>query len=224
MSVIPVVTVDGYSGSGKGTISQLLAHEFNYKYLDSGAIYRSLALYTYNSQIAVDSIELIAKAANNMKLEFKFNNGLFEVNLDGKNVKEDIRTESIGTRASHLASHQKIRSAVLEIQKSFRQKPGLVADGRDMGPVVFPDAKVKFFLTASPEARAKRRQKQLKEQGISASLHDLSAELANRDERDLHRKISPMIPAETAITIDTTAMSIDEVFAATADVVKRSLI
>ena len=118
MSVIPVVTVDGYSGAGKGTISQLLAHEFNYKYLDSGAIYRSLALYTYNSKIAVDSIELIAKAANNMKLEFKFNNGLFEVNLDGKNVKEDIRTESIGTRASHLASHQKIRSAVLEIQKN----------------------------------------------------------------------------------------------------------
>ena len=222
MSKIPVITVDGYSGAGKGTISQLLAHEFSYKYLDSGAIYRSLALYTYNNKIEVDSIELIAEAAENMELEFKFNNGLFEVNLDGKNVKEEIRIESIGTRASYLASHKKIRSAVLEIQKSFRQEPGLVADGRDMGTVVFPDAKVKFFLTASPEARAKRRQKQLKEQGISASLHDLSAELKKRDERDLYRKISPMIPADTAITIDTTVMSIDEVFAAAVDVVKQS--
>ncbi|MFK5984080.1 MAG: (d)CMP kinase [Pseudomonadota bacterium] len=221
---IPVITIDGPSGVGKGTISHLLAKHFNWNYLDSGALYRITAYAATSKDIDFDNIskyeEEIAQLALALNIEFS-NDG--EVLLDKINIQLFIRTESCGNKASIIAALPTVRAALLQKQKDFQSTPGLIADGRDMGTVVFPNALHKIFLTASAEERGKRRYKQLQENYnnarvpgspdlLSISLDRIIAEVKQRDERDINRKISPLIPAKDAIIIDTSNISVDQVF------------
>lgn len=209
---VPVIAVDGPSGAGKGTICRLLAHETNWHLLDSGALYRLLAFAADKENISVLAPKALAARAMAMHVVFKntsSKSGL--ILLDGEDVTTAIRTESCGNHASKIAAIPEVREALLVWQRNFRQQPGLIADGRDMGTVVFPDAKLKLFLDASAEERANRRFEQLKEQGLDANLESLYEEIAERDLRDRTRKISPLKPAEDAIVIDTTILSVDKV-------------
>ncbi len=205
--MISVITIDGPSGSGKGTISQLLAKKLGWHFLDSGALYRILALAALKQHIDLLDAEVLEQLALNLDLQFT--NG--KIILMGQDVTDEIRSEPCSVAASKVAALPKVRKALLKRQRDFRQAPGLVADGRDMGTVVFPDAKLKIFLTASQEQRALRRYRQLQEQGINVSLSDVSDDLSQRDKRDQERTIAPLKPAKDAIIIDTTKLSIDEV-------------
>lgn len=207
---IPIITVDGPSGSGKGTLSHRLASYLHWHFLDSGAIYRLLALAAERQKIGWDNETALAALARH--LEVIFENEPSRIILAGDDVTLAIRTEQCGAGASQVGSYPKVREALLERQKAFKEMPGLVADGRDMGTVVFPEADLKFFLEASAQERAKRRQLQLKERGIDVSLDELFTEIAKRDKRDRERVVSPLVPASDAIIIDTTSMSIDAVF------------
>lgn len=209
MKLAPVITFDGPSGTGKGTISQLIAKELNWHYLDSGAIYRVLALAA--KQYHLDFTDELSLAELAFKLDVKFEVNEKAVFLENNDVTQTIRTESCGNDASRISVYPEVRKALLERQRAFRQFPGLVTDGRDMGTVIFPDANLKFFLVASAEERAKRRYLQLKEKGISVSLGALYQELEERDQRDIQRDVSPLKPAIDAIHIDTTLSSIVEV-------------
>ena len=210
---IPVITVDGPSGVGKGTTASLLSNHLAWHLLDSGAIYRALALKVLKTETDISEIEALVDLAKNLQLSFKTVIGEpTNVYLDGKCVNQELRQESCGNIASIIAAIGEVRAALLQRQKDFRQAPGLVADGRDMGTVVFQDAQIKFYLTASAKERAKRRHKQLKNKGIDVSIRDLEKEIAARDCRDSNRKVSPLLPAEDAIIIDTSDLSIDEVF------------
>ena len=210
MTNIPVVTLDGPSGSGKGTVSQRLAQELGWHYLDSGAIYRALAHAA--QQAGVNDPDDAAALALDLDLSFRpAEDGGAAVMLDGVDITKAIRTEECGARASQLAAEPVVRAALLERQRRFRQAPGLVADGRDMGTVVFPDAQVKIYLTASPEVRAERRYKQLKNQGKSDNIARLLEVIRERDARDAERETSPMKPAADAIVLDTSDLSLDEV-------------
>lgn len=212
MAVIPVITMDGPSGTGKGTISQLLAKVLGWHYLDSGAVYRVLALAAQQQLIDLADEVSLARLAQQLPVKFLPQaDGSSQVLLDGKNVSDIIRTEAVGNAASKVGAFPAVRAALLNCQRAFRQPPGLVTDGRDMGTIIFPDAPLKIFLLASPEERAKRRYQQLKEKGINVSLGDLCNELAERDKRDQQRQVAPLIPAPDAIVIDTTSLSIDEV-------------
>ena len=207
-----VVAIDGPGGAGKGTIARAVAERLGFHLLDSGAIYRLLALASLKQAIAADDQAALVALAVNLDIAFPTQGALAgEVLLDGEVVSAAIRTEACGQRASELAAHNQVRQALLERQRGFRQPPGLVADGRDMGTVVFADAPVKIFLTASVEERARRRHKQLMQQGVSASLHDLLQDMQARDKRDTQRAVAPLKPAEEAVTIDTTTMAIDTV-------------
>lgn len=207
-----VVAIDGPGGAGKGTIARAVAERLGFHLLDSGAIYRLLALASLKQAIAADDQAALVALAVNLDIAFPTQGALAgEVLLDGEVVSAAIRTEACGQRASELAAHNQVRQALLERQRGFRQPPGLVADGRDMGTVVFADAPVKIFLTASVEERALRRHKQLMQQGVSASLHDLLQDMQARDKRDTQRAVAPLKPAEDAVTIDTTRMAIDAV-------------
>jgi cytidylate kinase len=207
-----VVAIDGPGGAGKGTIARAVAERLGFHLLDSGAIYRLLALASLKQAIAADDQAALLALAVNLDIAFPTQGALAgEVLLDGEVVSAAIRAEACGQRASELAAHNQVRQALLERQRGFRQPPGLVADGRDMGTVVFADAPVKIFLTASVEERARRRHKQLMQQGVSASLHDLLQDMQARDKRDTRRAVAPLKPAEDAVTIDTTAMAIDAV-------------
>lgn len=208
MSKVPVITVDGPSGSGKGTISQRLANRLEWHFLDSGAIYRVLGLMALRAGIDPENVDKLAEMAENMPLEFEAD----KVLLDGEEVSGEIRTESAGNQASKVAAIPQVREALLNWQRQYARTPGLVADGRDMGTVVFPQAEVKIFLTASPEERAERRYKQLKEKGLDVNLAGLITEIRERDERDSQRTVAPLKAANDALTLDSTDLTIDEVF------------
>lgn len=217
--MIPVVTIDGPSGTGKGTVADLLAKRLGWTCLDSGALYRVLGLAADRAGIDQESADELASLAGRLRLEFREQ----RVFLDGEDVSDVIRTEKAGNAASKVAAHAAVRKQLLEVQRGAARPPGLVADGRDMGSVVFPDAAVKVFLTATPKERAERRYKQLKEKGLNVSLPQLTREIAERDERDSRRAAAPLRPAAGALVIDTTGIGIDEVFAQVLEAVERSL-
>jgi cytidylate kinase len=210
----PVIAIDGPSGSGKGTICRLVAAELGWKLLDSGALYRLVALAALNHGVSLDNEEALEVLAGHLDVQFDaVNNGDKEVAiiLEGDDVTGQIRTEEISKAASLVAAVPAVRTALLQRQRAFCQPPGLIADGRDMGSVVFADAPLKIFLTASAEERAQRRYLQLKERGESVNLAALRADIQARDKRDTERKVSPLKAADDAISIDTTSMSIEAV-------------
>ena len=208
----PVITIDGPSGSGKGTIAQLLADELGWHLLDSGALYRVLAYAAQQLDISIDetSGELVAQAAT-LPVSFETVDGATHAMLSGVDVERQIRSESAGNAASKVAAMPEVRAALLGRQQEFAQPPGLVADGRDMGTVVFPQAAAKIFLTASVEDRAQRRYKQLKDKGIDAKFAALSHEIKERDERDMNRAASPARPAADALLLDSSGLTIEQV-------------
>jgi CMP/dCMP kinase len=209
---VPIVTVDGPSGSGKGTVSRSVAKHAGWHLLDSGALYRLVALAGVQQKLALGDVAGHARAAERMQAVFGMTaDGNESVTLDGRDVTAELRSEKVGAGASRVAGWSEVRSALLERQKGFARPPGLVADGRDMGTVVFPAADLKIYLTASAEERAARRYKQLKDKGSAVSLAALSREIAERDRRDTTRAVAPLKPAPDAQVIDSTAMTIDEV-------------
>jgi len=218
----PVITIDGPSGSGKGEISARLARELGFALLDSGALYRTLGLAASRAGVALDDPDGLARIAGSMRLEFG-HAGPGSVHLDGDDVSLAIRTDEGSLMASRVGEVAAARDALHQRQLQFRQPPGLVADGRDMGTVVFPDAEVKIFLTASAEERAKRRHKQLIGKGIDAILPDLLRDLLERDERDSQRAVSPLKPAADAKVLDTTELSIEQVMEQVYDLVQQKL-
>jgi len=209
----PVVAVDGPGGSGKGTVTQMLARKLGWHLLDSGALYRLTALAATRQNVALDDEVQLVRVAASLDVAFEPTpeGEPVQVMLAGEDVTSDIRTETCGNDASRIAVMQSVRDALLQRQRDFRQKPGLVADGRDMGTVVFPDAPVKIFLTASAEERARRRFSQLKAAGVDVSIDALLEEIRVRDERDMNRSAAPLKPADDAQVIDSTGLSIEEV-------------
>jgi len=205
---IPVITIDGPSGSGKGTISQKIAAELGWRYLDSGALYRLLALAAQHHSIELTDEASLMPLAEHLDVEFDHDKGVL---LEGEPVSDMLRTEETGNAASIVAALPGVRTALLNRQRAFLEAPGLVADGRDMGSTVFPDAEAKIFLTASAGARAERRYKQLKQKGFDVNLAHLLQDIEQRDQRDTERSSSPMQAAADAIVIDTTPLTIDEV-------------
>ncbi len=224
MSGVPVVTIDGPSGSGKGTVSRAVARSLGWGLLDSGALYRLVALAARRSGVALDDVASLSALA--ARFDIRFGAGPRDeeiVWLDGAEVTGDIRTESAGNDASKVAAFPAVRAALLERQRAFAVPPGLVADGRDMGTVVFPGAEVKIFLTASQEERALRRHNQLKQKGVAATLAALSREIAERDERDISRAASPLVASADAVLLDTTGMPVDAVVGRVIAIVRGSI-
>ncbi|GGW97318.1 (d)CMP kinase [Alteromonas halophila] len=219
----PVVTVDGPSGAGKGTLSSLLAKSLDWHFLDSGAIYRVLAVATLHHDLPCEDEEAIVPLATGLDVNFVTNDDATRIILEGEDVTDDIRTEDVGAVASKVAALPRVREALLRRQRAFQQEPGLVADGRDMGTVVFPDAAIKIFLTASAEARAQRRYSQLKEKGMDVNIARLLTDIKARDERDTQRSVAPLVPAEDAVVIDSTDLDISQVFEKAMEVVKARL-
>ena len=211
--MIPVLTLDGPSGVGKGTVASIIAQKLDWHLLDSGAIYRAFAIVASNSDIKIDDIDGLLKLANNFDISFKLNSNHESLNvyLNNVEVSSELRTEKTAALASQFAKIKSLRKVLLVKQRQFKKLPGLVADGRDMGTVVFPDAPFKVFLTAEVSARAKRRLKQLQELGIAGNISHTLAEVQKRDERDANRQHSPLRPAKDALVIDTTNLTINEV-------------
>ncbi|THC44955.1 (d)CMP kinase [Massilia sp. Mn16-1_5] len=205
-SHIPVITIDGPTASGKGTVAARVADRLGYHLLDSGALYRLTALSAMRAGVALDDEQAVARLAQ--ELPASFSNG--DIFLAGEEVGAQIRAEEVGNNASRIAAFPGVRQALYALQLGFRKAPGLVADGRDMGTVIFPNARLKVFLTASVEARAERRYKQLIGKGISANMEGLLADLQARDDRDTHRTVAPLVPAEGAYILDTSDMTVDE--------------
>ena len=203
---IPVIAIDGPSASGKGTIAQLVARKLGLHYLDSGALYRLVALKAIQLNADMQNSGQLAEIARNLNVFFKDE----QIYLDGNIVTDDIRTEQCSIAASQLAAYPQVRAALTDRQRAFRQPPGLVADGRDMGSVIFPDADLKIYLTASAEVRAQRRYKQLIEKGMSANIANLLQDIQKRDERDSNRSIAPLQQEADAKLLDTTSLTISQ--------------
>lgn len=223
MSEIPVVAIDGPSGVGKGTVSMRLAETLGWHFMDSGVFYRVLGFAALNESLPLDDAHALAGRARKLNVRFEHQGGRCRVLLDGEAVSGKLRTEVTGSAASQVAALPPVREALLALQRSFRAPPGLVADGRDMGTVVFPDAPLKLFLDASAEERARRRFRQLKEAGENASLTSLLQEIEARDARDRNRKVAPLRPAEDAVLIDTTELSVDAVYRRVRTLVEQRL-
>jgi len=204
----PVIAIDGPSASGKGTVAERVARELGFHYLDSGALYRLVAWAALDAGIDLENESRVSDIALNLNV--KFNDGIW---LGQKEIGAALRDEAMGNAASRVAALPRVRQALLARQRAFRQPPGLVADGRDMGSVVFPDARLKIFLTATPEARAERRYKQLMDKGMGASMNALLQDIRDRDARDMARAVAPLRKCEDAIYLDTTALTIEQVVA-----------
>ncbi len=208
---VPVITVDGPGGSGKGTIAMRLAEKLGWHFLDSGALYRLVAVAALDRGVHADDEESLGDVASNLDVTFGISGEGMVILLDGNYITGRLRSEKVSVMASEIATFPVVRAALVERQRAFRKPPGLVADGRDMGTVIFPDAILKIFLTASAEARAQRRYKQLKEKGESVNLSRLFRDIKKRDERDSSRAVSPLKPAPDAHVIDSTELGINEV-------------
>lgn len=215
--VARVITIDGPSGTGKGTIADLLSRRLGWHCLDSGALYRALGLAASRRGLDLDAGEALTSLATGLDIAF----GGGRVMLAGEDLGDSIRSESAGRAASRVAAHPAVRAALLDWQRRQDRAPGLVADGRDMGTVVFPQAGLKIFLDASPEERAARRYKQLKGKGLDANLPSLIADIRERDERDRNRPVAPLRPADDAVIVDSTTLSIDEVLDRVLEEVRR---
>ncbi len=208
---VPVITIDGPSGAGKGTLCKAMAEALQWHLLDSGAIYRVLALAALHHHVDTSSEEALVPLAAHLDVRFLSVNGNLEVVLEGEDVSGEIRTQEVASAASQVAAFPRVREALLRRQRAFREAPGLIADGRDMGTVVFPDAPVKIFLDASSEERALRRMRQLQDKGFSVNFERLLAEIKERDDRDRNRPVAPLVPAQDALLLDSTQMSIEQV-------------
>ena len=206
-AIAPVITIDGPSGAGKGTLCKAMAEALQWHLLDSGAIYRVLALAALHHHVDVASEDALVPLASHLDVRFVSTNG----NLEGEDVSGEIRTQEVANAASQVAAFPRVREALLRRQRAFRELPGLIADGRDMGTVVFPDAPVKIFLDASSEERAHRRMLQLQEKGFSVNFERLLAEIKERDDRDRNRAVAPLVPAADALVLDSTTLSIEQV-------------
>ena len=212
--LMPVITVDGPSGSGKGTVCRLLAEKLGWDVLDSGAIYRVLSLAALHHQIALDNEEALVPLAANLDVQFLVDSqtNAGKVILEGEDVTTTIRNEEVGAAASKVAALPRVREALLRRQRAFRTESGLIADGRDMGTVVFQDAPLKIYLTASAEERARRRFVELNTRGLDVTLSGLLQDIQARDERDMKRAVAPLVPADDAIELDTSELNAQQVF------------
>lgn len=221
---VPVLTIDGPSGSGKGTVSALVARQLGWRLLDSGALYRAVGYAAGVAGLDLSDVEAMTRCAQGTKIRFRAaaDGGDTRVIVNGHDATDELRTETAGAAASAIASMPSVREALVTMQLGFRKAPGLVADGRDMGTVIFPDAASKVFLTASAAERAKRRYKQLKEKGLSVTLGGLQREIEARDSRDASRVVAPLKPADDAVLVDTTGMDIEQVVAKVLAVVQPS--
>jgi len=223
MAEVHVLTIDGPGGAGKGTVCQLVAKQLGWHLLDSGALYRLTALAASKHGVALDNEESVAVLAKHLDVQFiPQKEGLMHTMLEGENVSNDIRTEEVGAMASKVAALPAVRQALLERQRDFAQSPGLVADGRDMGTVVFTDAPVKIYLTASAEERAKRRFLQLQEKGVDADIQAILRDIQERDDRDMNREVAPLKPAIDSLVVESTNMSIEQVLDVVMTELKRA--
>lgn len=223
MNEIPVITIDGPSGSGKGTLALRLANHFHWHYLDSGVLYRALGWVAAHEQLDTSDEAALAQAAKAMNLRFVVHANAVTIMLNEQDVTAPLRTEKVGVMASKVSAYPAVRDALMQLQRNFRQAPGLVTDGRDMGTIIFPDAPLKIFLDADAKVRASRRLKQLQGMGIDANIATLVQELKERDERDRNRAISPLKPAADAVIVDTSTSSIDDVFAQISSMAAKQL-
>ena len=213
----PVLTIDGPSGAGKGTISRIIARRMGWHYLDSGALYRAVGVAASWADIDTSDASALVRCTFDTHVQFVEQSDAMRVMVNGTDATDELRLETTGALASAIAAIPEVRAALKERQRAFRELPGLVADGRDMGTVIFPDAPYKVFLTASAEERADRRHKQLKDKGVSVNFDDLLREIMARDARDAQRTVAPLKPADDAVLIDTTGIGIDDVVARVMD-------
>jgi cytidylate kinase len=223
---VQIITIDGPSGSGKGTLAAKLAAHYQFHLLDSGALYRLLGLSLHQQDLldCLDSeLDQCIKIATNLDIKFVTSEAGTQVQLDGEDVTQTIRTERVGEFASKVAAIPELRTALLERQRAFAQEPGLVADGRDMATSIFPEAQAKIYLTASAESRAARRVKQLQGMGLDVKINDILANIQARDKRDMERTVAPLKPAVDAYIIDSSDLDIDEVFSLMTDFVEKQL-